>query len=279
MKIFNLVSPFKTENWLIDTWGLAETEGEPHEDPDPNLLLVYEVEKSQSVEQGWTQGTKELRTSVEDLIHRFFIKARTIGGKIATRATSICLFEPVAVASHSIWWKRGIWGCASVPCKEQLCRDTFTFKMEKRSFYFMEDCDKEWESYLILDISYFSCLWGKLIMLTREYNHTQCYSRVLHLALCKTRLHWLIHCICREWLVSQKSEFKHDPIDFTWSSRYILFTLVVWWDVALALGSLHSAPECTYCIPIKMQRPNQANHTSQIFQALCNSPRKKAKSS
>lgn len=132
---------------------------------------------------------------------------------------------------------------------------------------------------LIFDISYFSCLWGKLIMLTREYNHTQCYSRVLHLALCKIKLHWLIHCIYREWLVSQKSEFTHDPIDFTWSSRYILFTLVVWWDVALALGNFHSAPECTYCIPIKMQRPNQANHTSQIFRALCNSPRKKAKSS
>lgn len=52
MKIFNLVSHFKTENWLIDTSGLAETEGEPHEDSDPNLLLVCEVEKSQSVEQG-----------------------------------------------------------------------------------------------------------------------------------------------------------------------------------------------------------------------------------
>lgn len=146
MKIFNLVSHFKTENWLIDTSGLAETEGEPHEDSDPNLLLVCEVEKSQSVEQGWIQGIKELRTSIEHLIHRFFIKARTIGGKIATRATSICLSEPVAVASHSIWWKRSSWGCASVLCKEQLCRDTFTFKMEKRYFYFMEDWDKEWES-------------------------------------------------------------------------------------------------------------------------------------
>lgn len=122
----------------------------------------------------------------------------------------------------------------------------------------------------------------EVIMLIRKYSCTHCYPEVYHLALSKTELHWWTHCLIWGWQSSQKSEFKHDATDFS-CPAHGLFTLTVWWDIALApwetVDSFHGAPECTSCISIKMQRPNQADHTSQIFQSVCNSPWRKAKSS